>query len=223
MLYYRVVVYAYALLSSLFQERVNLWWVSRLHAQSASAASFWETPPCQWSSGRLSSRCGRPLMTRRSAALPQMPKTSPSVVLWPSAPTPCWVTPLSAPGRLRESWSGCAARSGDWSSWMRCTLYQVICGWVLFARHAFLVQLCVIASHLFVSFAAKMFRRVLTIVQAHCKLGLTATLVREDDKIVDLNFLIGPKLFEANWMELQNNGYIAKVQCAEVSIVGGQE
>uniref|UniRef100_A0A4W5LQP8 Helicase ATP-binding domain-containing protein n=1 Tax=Hucho hucho TaxID=62062 RepID=A0A4W5LQP8_9TELE len=68
---------------------------------------------------------------------------------------------------------------------------------------------------------AKMFRRVLTIVQAHCKLGLTATLVREDDKIVDLNFLIGPKLFEANWMELQNNGYIAKVQCAEVSLGGG--
>lgn len=70
---------------------------------------------------------------------------------------------------------------------------------------------------------AKMFRRVLTIVQAHCKLGLTATLVREDDKIVDLNFLIGPKLFEANWMELQNNGYIAKVQCAEVSLVVLQE
>lgn len=67
-------------------------------------------------------------------------------------------------------------------------------------------------------FAAKMFRRVLTIVQAHCKLGLTATLVREDDKIVDLNFLIGPKLYEANWMELQNNGYIAKVQCAEVLV-----
>lgn len=63
---------------------------------------------------------------------------------------------------------------------------------------------------------AKMFRRVLTIVQAHCKLGLTATLVREDDKIQDLNFLIGPKLYEANWLELQNGGYIAKVQCAEV-------
>lgn len=70
------------------------------------------------------------------------------------------------------------------------------------------------------SSTAKMFRRVLTIVQAHCKLGLTATLVREDDKIVDLNFLIGPKLYEANWMELQNNGYIAKVQCAEVSPAG---
>ncbi|XP_017475993.1 PREDICTED: DNA excision repair protein haywire isoform X2 [Rhagoletis zephyria] len=63
---------------------------------------------------------------------------------------------------------------------------------------------------------AKMFRRVLTIVQSHCKLGLTATLLREDDKIADLNFLIGPKLYEANWLELQKKGYIAKVQCAEV-------
>lgn len=53
-------------------------------------------------------------------------------------------------------------------------------------------------------------------MQAHCKLGLTATLVREDDKIQDLNFLIGPKLYEANWMELQNSGFIARVQCAEV-------
>ena len=63
---------------------------------------------------------------------------------------------------------------------------------------------------------AKMFRRVLTQVQAHSKLGLTATLVREDDKIADLNFLIGPKLYEANWLELQQSGFIARVQCAEV-------
>ncbi|CAH2091090.1 unnamed protein product [Euphydryas editha] len=63
---------------------------------------------------------------------------------------------------------------------------------------------------------AKMFRRVLTIVHSHAKLGLTATLLREDDKIADLNFLIGPKLYEANWLELQANGYIARVQCAEV-------
>lgn len=63
---------------------------------------------------------------------------------------------------------------------------------------------------------AKMFRRVLTLVQSHCKLGLTATLLREDDKIADLNFLIGPKLYEANWLELQQKGYIAKVQCSEV-------
>lgn len=43
-----------------------------------------------------------------------------------------------------------------------------------------------------------------------------ATLVREDDKIDDLNFLIGPKLYEANWMDLAQNGHIARVQCAEV-------
>lgn len=63
---------------------------------------------------------------------------------------------------------------------------------------------------------ARMFRRVLTQVRAHSKLGLTATLVREDDKIADLNFLIGPKLYEANWLELQKEGFIARVQCAEV-------
>ncbi len=44
--------------------------------------------------------------------------------------------------------------------------------------------------------------------------------MREDDKIQDLNFLIGPKLYEANWMELQNSGFIARVQCAEVRSYG---
>jgi DNA excision repair protein ERCC-3 len=33
--------------------------------------------------------------------------------------------------------------------------------------------------------------QVIAIVKAHCKLGLTATLVREDELIGDLNFLIG--------------------------------
>jgi DNA excision repair protein ERCC-3 len=59
---------------------------------------------------------------------------------------------------------------------------------------------------------ANMFRRVITTIAAHAKLGLTATLVREDDKINDLNFLIGPKLYEANWMDLSRQGHIAKVQ-----------
>ena len=125
---------------------------------------------------------------------------------------------------------------------------------------------------------AAMFRRVLGIVKAHCKLGLTATLVREDALISDLNFLIGarrvvrlrrgrgwgrdrdggrvvgwiarcgysgsqplpphahapshthfpfphphpapppagPKLYEANWLDLTRDGHIASVQCAEV-------
>jgi DNA excision repair protein ERCC-3 len=61
-----------------------------------------------------------------------------------------------------------------------------------------------------------MFRRVVGSVKAHCRLGLTATLVREDDKISDLSFLIGPKLFEANWMDLTAQGFLANVQCVEV-------
>ncbi|KAI3387181.1 hypothetical protein SNEBB_005214 [Seison nebaliae] len=63
---------------------------------------------------------------------------------------------------------------------------------------------------------AQTFRNAVARVRSHCKLGLTATLLREDSKIGDLNFLIGPKLYEANWMELESKGYIAKVQCAEV-------
>ncbi|KAJ2500727.1 DNA repair helicase RAD25 [Coemansia sp. RSA 1972] len=63
---------------------------------------------------------------------------------------------------------------------------------------------------------AKMLRSVVSHITAHSKLGLTATLVREDNKIDDLNYLIGPKLYEANWMDLANKGHIATVQCAEV-------
>ena len=37
---------------------------------------------------------------------------------------------------------------------------------------------------------------MISIVHSHCKLGLTATLVREDERIGDLNFLIGPKVGE---------------------------
>jgi DNA excision repair protein ERCC-3 len=63
---------------------------------------------------------------------------------------------------------------------------------------------------------ASIFRKVTHSIATHSKLGLTATLLREDDKIRDLNFLIGPKLYEANWMELADQGHIARVQCAEV-------
>lgn len=63
---------------------------------------------------------------------------------------------------------------------------------------------------------AQMFRKVISITKSHCKLGLTATLVREDDRINDLHFLIGPKLYEANWLDLVKGGFIANVQCVEV-------
>jgi DNA excision repair protein ERCC-3 len=63
---------------------------------------------------------------------------------------------------------------------------------------------------------ADMFRKILSVIKSHCKLGLTATLVREDNKIEDLNFLIGPKHYEANWLDLQKEGYLARVKCVEI-------
>ena len=51
---------------------------------------------------------------------------------------------------------------------------------------------------------------------AHGDADSTATLVREDDKIKDLGYLIGPKLYEANWMDLAKNGHIATVQVSRL-------
>lgn len=58
----------------------------------------------------------------------------------------------------------------------------------------------------------------LTKTKSHCKLGLTATLVREDNKIEDLQFYIGPKLYEESWIELTKQGYLAKVQCVDIRV-----
>ena len=49
---------------------------------------------------------------------------------------------------------------------------------------------------------ANQFKKVTSHIKSRCKLGLTATLVREDERIIDLNHLIGPKLYEANWLDL---------------------
>lgn len=63
---------------------------------------------------------------------------------------------------------------------------------------------------------ATIFRKVLGIIKSHCKLGLTATLLREDRKVGDIGFLIGPKLFEANWLDLEHIGFLAMARCAEI-------
>lgn len=57
---------------------------------------------------------------------------------------------------------------------------------------------------------------LLEIIITFCRLQLGRYHVPSLGFFQDLNFLIGPKLYEANWMELQNNGFIARVQCAEV-------
>ena len=55
-------------------------------------------------------------------------------------------------------------------------------------------------------------------LQARRRLGLTATLVREDGKEGDVFSLIGPKRFDAPWKEIEEQGYIAPAKCFEVRI-----
>ena len=55
-------------------------------------------------------------------------------------------------------------------------------------------------------------------LQATRRLGLTATLVREDGREGDVFSLIGPKRFDAAWKELESAGYLAPAECVEVRL-----
>jgi DNA excision repair protein ERCC-3 len=55
-------------------------------------------------------------------------------------------------------------------------------------------------------------------LQARRRLGLTATLVREDGREGDVFSLIGPKRFDAPWKEIESQGYISPAACYEVRI-----
>jgi DNA excision repair protein ERCC-3 len=55
-------------------------------------------------------------------------------------------------------------------------------------------------------------------LQARRRLGLTATLVREDGKEGDVFSLIGPKRFDAPWKEIEAQGYIAPAECFEIRV-----
>ncbi|BBM89633.1 hypothetical protein COTS27_01339 [Spirochaetota bacterium] len=64
---------------------------------------------------------------------------------------------------------------------------------------------------------AKVFRFI-TSVQAKRRLGLTATLVREDGREKEVFSLIGPKKFDYSWKELEKLNFIARVKCFEVKV-----
>ncbi|MEO8528524.1 MAG: DNA repair helicase XPB [Pseudolysinimonas sp.] len=55
-------------------------------------------------------------------------------------------------------------------------------------------------------------------LQARRRLGLTATLVREDGRESDVFSLIGPKRFDAPWKEIEAQGFISPAACYEVRI-----
>jgi DNA excision repair protein ERCC-3 len=55
-------------------------------------------------------------------------------------------------------------------------------------------------------------------LQARRRLGLTATLVREDGREGDVFSLIGPKRFDAPWKDIESQGWIAPAECIEVRV-----
>ncbi len=60
--------------------------------------------------------------------------------------------------------------------------------------------------------------RVTATIQARRRLGLTATLIREDGREGDVFTLIGPKKYDVPWRELETRGWIASASCTEVRV-----
>ncbi|GCL71264.1 helicase [Paenibacillus naphthalenovorans] len=60
--------------------------------------------------------------------------------------------------------------------------------------------------------------RVTADIQATRRLGLTATLIREDGREEDVFSLVGPKRYEMPWKDLETKGWIASVECIEVRV-----
>ncbi len=65
--------------------------------------------------------------------------------------------------------------------------------------------------------------RVLADIQSRRRLGLTATLVREDGREGDVFSLIGPKKYDVPWRELEQQGFIASASCIEVRVPVGAD
>ncbi|MCQ9341493.1 DEAD/DEAH box helicase [Corynebacterium phoceense] len=65
--------------------------------------------------------------------------------------------------------------------------------------------------------------RMTSDLQSRRRLGLTATLVREDGAEGDVFSLIGPKRYDAPWKELEQQGFIATADCVEVRVDLGPE
>jgi DNA excision repair protein ERCC-3 len=60
--------------------------------------------------------------------------------------------------------------------------------------------------------------RVTAEIQAIRRMGLTATLVREDGRETDVFALVGPKRYDVPWKELEQRGWIAVANCVEVRV-----
>lgn len=55
-------------------------------------------------------------------------------------------------------------------------------------------------------------------LQAIYRIGLTATLIREDHREGEVFSLVGPKRYDVPWSELENQGWIAEALCTEIRV-----
>ena len=62
------------------------------------------------------------------------------------------------------------------------------------------------------------YSEILNNIQTHVRIGLTATLYREDNKISLLDYIIGPLLYEGNWRDFVDSGYLANPYCIEIRV-----
>ncbi|MDO8670633.1 MAG: DEAD/DEAH box helicase [Dehalococcoidia bacterium] len=60
--------------------------------------------------------------------------------------------------------------------------------------------------------------RITAEIQARRRLGLTATLIREDGRETDVFGLIGPKKYDVPWKDLERQGWIATAECHEIRV-----
>ncbi len=60
--------------------------------------------------------------------------------------------------------------------------------------------------------------RITADIQARRRLGLTATLVREDGREADVFSLIGPKRYDVPWKDLERRGFVAEAHCFEIRV-----
>ena len=60
-------------------------------------------------------------------------------------------------------------------------------------------------------------------IQSRRRLGLTATLIREDGRAGDVFSLIGPKRYDAPWRDIEAQGWIAPARCVEVRVTLADE
>ncbi len=60
--------------------------------------------------------------------------------------------------------------------------------------------------------------RTTAYLQARRRLGMTATLVREDGREAEVFSLIGPKRYEMPWRSLEGSGWVATAQCCEIRV-----